>query len=188
LQEIEKGIALSRGHQSGFFPVRQLTRREPKNTQQIRSTVSVHGVWELSARIIKKLTPKRNNKVLWKSRLLTGKVELKAEVVSMYATPRPMATSDWFSLRGSREEHIMASTALTQKLKPSNQLANILGSSQSVSRAEAVKGLWDYVKKHNLQNPKNKREILADDKLRPLFGKEKITMFEVGKIVNANLS
>ena len=82
----------------------------------------------------------------------------------------------------------MATTALTQKLKPSNQLANILGSSQSVSRAEAVKGLWDYVKKHNLQNPKNKREILADDKLRPLFGKEKITMFEVGKIVNANLS
>ena len=81
----------------------------------------------------------------------------------------------------------MASTALTQKLKPSQQLAEILGSSQPISRAEAVKGLWDYFKKHNLQNPKNKREILADDKLRPLFGKDKITMFEVGKIVNANL-
>lgn len=82
----------------------------------------------------------------------------------------------------------MVSTALTQKLKPSEQLAGILGSSQPVSRAEAVKGLWVYFKKHNLQNPKNKREILADDKLRPLFGKDKITMFEVGKIVNANLS
>ena len=82
----------------------------------------------------------------------------------------------------------MASTALTQKLKPSKQLAEILGSSQPVSRAEAVKGLWDYFKKHNLQNPQNKREIIADDKLRPLFGKDKITMFEVGKIVNANLS
>lgn len=82
----------------------------------------------------------------------------------------------------------MASTALTQKLKPSKQLTEILGSSQPITRAEAVKGLWEYFKKHNLQNPKNKREILADDRLRPLFGKEKITMFEVGKIVNANLS
>jgi chromatin remodeling complex protein RSC6 len=82
----------------------------------------------------------------------------------------------------------MASTALTQKLKPSRQLTEILGSSQPISRAEAVKGLWEYFKKHNLQNPKNKREILADERLKPLFGKEKITMFEVGKIVNANLS
>ena len=82
----------------------------------------------------------------------------------------------------------MANTALTKKLKPSSQLAEILGSSQSISRAEAVQGLWKYFKKHNLQNPKNKREIMADDKLRPLFGKDKITMFEVGKIVNSNLS
>ena len=82
----------------------------------------------------------------------------------------------------------MVSTALTQKLKPSQQLADIVGSSQPLSRAEAVKRLWDYFKKHKLQNPKNKREIIADDKLRPLFGKDKITMFEVGKIVNGNLS
>ena len=82
----------------------------------------------------------------------------------------------------------MASTALTQKLRPSKQLTEILGTSQPITRGEAVKALWEYFKKHNLQDPKNKREILADEKLRPLFGKEKITMFEVGKIVNANLS
>ena len=81
----------------------------------------------------------------------------------------------------------MANTALTKKLKPSPKLAEILGSSQSVSRAEAVQGLWKYFKAHKLQNPENKREILADDKLKPLFGKDKITMFEVGKIVNSNL-
>jgi chromatin remodeling complex protein RSC6 len=82
----------------------------------------------------------------------------------------------------------MANSALTKKLKPSQQLAQILGSPEPISRPDAVKGLWDYFKKHNLQNPENKREILADEKLRPLFGKEKITMFEVGKIVNSNLS
>jgi hypothetical protein len=43
LQEIEKGIILGGGNQSGFFPTRQLTRREPQNAKQVRSTVSVHG-------------------------------------------------------------------------------------------------------------------------------------------------
>jgi len=81
----------------------------------------------------------------------------------------------------------MPNRALSQKLKPSKQLAIILGSEKPVSRADAVKGIWDYVKQHNLQNPENRREILADDNLKPLFGKNKITMFEVGKIVNSNL-
>jgi hypothetical protein len=81
----------------------------------------------------------------------------------------------------------MPNAALSQKLKPSKELADVLGRSEPVTRADGVKGLWDYAKKHNLQNPKNRREILADDKLRPLFGKDKISMFEVGKIVNDNL-
>lgn len=82
----------------------------------------------------------------------------------------------------------MANAALSKKLKPSQQLSAILGSSDSISRADTVKGLWDYFKKHNLQNPANKREILANDDLKPLFGKDKITMFEVGKIVNSHLT
>jgi len=81
----------------------------------------------------------------------------------------------------------MANSALNRKLKPSSQLAEVLGSSQPVSRAEAVKGLWDYIKQHDLQNPENRREIMADDNLRPLFGKDKITMFEVGKVLNSHL-
>jgi hypothetical protein len=43
------------------------------------------------------------------------------------------------------------------------------------------RGMWDYIKKHNLQNPSNKREILADEKLEPIFGKKKVTMFEMNK-------
>jgi chromatin remodeling complex protein RSC6 len=77
--------------------------------------------------------------------------------------------------------------ALNQKLRPSPELSKIVGGSQSVTRAEAVKKLWDYVKKNNLQNPENKREILANDDLKPLFGKDKITMFEVGKVINSHL-
>lgn len=81
----------------------------------------------------------------------------------------------------------MPNAALNQKLQPSAKLAEIIGSSEPLTRADAVKRLWDYFKANNLQNPENRREILADDKLKPLFGKAKITMFEVGRIVNDNL-
>jgi upstream activation factor subunit UAF30 len=82
----------------------------------------------------------------------------------------------------------MPNNALNQKLKPSAKLAEIIGTSESVTRAEAVKRLWDYVKSHDLQNPQNRREILADDKLKQVFGKNKISMFEVGRVVNEHLS
>ena len=48
-------------------------------------------------------------------------------------------------------------------------------------QGEVVKTVWDYIKKHELQNPENRREILADDKLEPTFGKKKVTMFEMNK-------
>lgn len=82
----------------------------------------------------------------------------------------------------------MPNAGLNKKMKPSKQLSEVLGKTEPLTRAEAVKGLWDYFKKHDLQNPENRREILADNKLQPLFGKKKITMFEVGKIVNQNLA
>jgi chromatin remodeling complex protein RSC6 len=65
-------------------------------------------------------------------------------------------------------------------LQPSKELAAIVGSSP-LPRGEVVSKMWEYIKKNNLQNPENKREILADDKLKPIFGKPKVTMFEMNK-------
>src|ERR687894_1776630 len=70
--------------------------------------------------------------------------------------------------------------ALMKPLQPSKELAAVVGS-DPLPRGEMVSRLWDYIKKHNLQNPENRREILADDKLRPIFGKDKVTMFEMNK-------
>jgi upstream activation factor subunit UAF30 len=70
--------------------------------------------------------------------------------------------------------------ALQQPLQPSKELAAIVGSNP-LPRGEVVSKMWDYIKKNNLQNPENKREILADDKLEPIFGKKKVTMFEMNK-------
>ena len=76
--------------------------------------------------------------------------------------------------------------ALMKPLQPSKELAEVVGSS-SLPRPEVVKKVWDYIKKNDLQNPQNKREILADDKLEAVFGKKKVTMFEMNKHLAAHL-
>jgi upstream activation factor subunit UAF30 len=70
--------------------------------------------------------------------------------------------------------------ALQQPLKPSEELAAIVGEGE-LARGEAVSKVWAYIKANKLQNPKDGREILADDNLRKVFGKDKVTMFEMNK-------
>jgi upstream activation factor subunit UAF30 len=50
-----------------------------------------------------------------------------------------------------------------------------------------VSKIWEYIRSHDLQNPDNRREILADDKLRRVFGKNKVTMFEMNKHLAGHL-
>lgn len=68
-------------------------------------------------------------------------------------------------------------------LTPSPGLAEVVGS-KPLPRTEIVKKIWDYIKKNNLQDKKNRRMINADGKLKPLFGKDQISMFELAKVVN----
>lgn len=69
----------------------------------------------------------------------------------------------------------------------SSELAEVVGKGP-MPRSEVVKKLWAYIKKHDLQNPKNKRNILADEKLKEIFGKKEVTMFEMTKLVAKHLS
>ena len=77
--------------------------------------------------------------------------------------------------------------ALQKPLQPSKELAALVGS-EPLSRGQVVSKIWDYIRKNNLQNPENKREILADAKLEPVFGKKKVTMFEMNKHLAQHLS
>lgn len=72
-------------------------------------------------------------------------------------------------------------------LKPSGALAAVIGA-EPVARTEVIKKLWDYIKAHGLQDAANKRAINADAKLRPVFGKDQVTMFEIAGIVGKHLS
>lgn len=77
--------------------------------------------------------------------------------------------------------------AFMKPLKPSAELAAVVGS-DPLARSEVVKKMWDYIKANNLQNPANKREIVSDDKLRPIFGQDKVTMFEMNKLLAKHLT
>ena len=77
--------------------------------------------------------------------------------------------------------------ALQQPLTPSEELAAVVGSAP-LPRGEVVSKVWDYIKSHKLQNPENRREILADDTLRKVFGKDKVTMFEMNKHLAQHLT
>jgi upstream activation factor subunit UAF30 len=76
---------------------------------------------------------------------------------------------------------------LSKPLKISEKLATVVGEGP-LSRSEVVSQMWAYIRKHELQNPGNKREILADDKLKAVFGQDKVTMFEMNKLLSAHLS
>lgn len=76
--------------------------------------------------------------------------------------------------------------AFMKPLTPSPDLAAVIGK-EPLPRTEVTKKIWEYIKKHDLQDPANRRNINADDKLRPLFGKEQVSMFELTKLVNAHL-
>jgi upstream activation factor subunit UAF30 len=81
-----------------------------------------------------------------------------------------------------------ATSAFMKPMTISPELALVVGKGP-MPRSEVVKKIWEYIKKHDLQNPKNKRNILADDNLKAVFdGKAEVTMFEMTKLVSKHLS
>ena len=81
-----------------------------------------------------------------------------------------------------------ANSAFMKELDLSEDLQAVVGKGP-MPRSEVVKKLWEYIKKHDLQDPENKRNINADDKLKKVFGgKGTVNMFEMTKLVSKHLS
>lgn len=77
--------------------------------------------------------------------------------------------------------------AFMKPLQPDGALAAIVGNNP-LPRTEVVKKIWVYIKQKGLQDKTNKRNINADDKLRPVFGgKSQVNMFEMTKLISAHL-
>ena len=77
--------------------------------------------------------------------------------------------------------------AFMKAMHPSAALGAVIGSN-AMPRTEVTKKIWAYIKRNGLQDKKNRRNINADDKLRPVFGgKGTVSMFEMTKLVNKHL-
>jgi chromatin remodeling complex protein RSC6 len=76
--------------------------------------------------------------------------------------------------------------AFMKAMTPSSALAAIVGGSP-LPRTEVTKKVWDYIKKNKLQDAVNRRNINADDKLKAVLGKAKVTMFEMTKLISSHL-
>ena len=101
-----------------------------------------------------------------------GKDETKAAEKKVKATDKPAGGA-----RGG----------ITAPVTPSPELAEIVGSAD-LPRSEVVSKVWDYIKKHKLQDEKDRRQINGDDKLSVIFGKKSVSMFEMNKHLSAHLS
>jgi len=81
-----------------------------------------------------------------------------------------------------------SNSAFMKPMNISDELAAVVGKGP-FPRSEVVKKLWEYIKKNNLQDEKNKRNINADDNLKKVFdGKSMVNMFEMTKLVSKHLS
>lgn len=125
----------------------------------------------------KKAAPKKATAKKATAKKATKKVVAKAKKAAPKKAAKPAKK------KSSRKPN----AAFMKPLTPSAALAAVVGSG-SMPRTEVVKKIWDYIRKHNLQNPNNKRNILADDKLQAVFGKKEVTMFELASLVGKHLS
>ena len=80
-----------------------------------------------------------------------------------------------------------ANSAFMRPKTVSAELAAVVGNGP-MPTTEAVKKIWVYIKAHNLQDPADRRTIVADDKLKKVFGKDKVGMMQLGGILAKHLS
>jgi upstream activation factor subunit UAF30 len=127
------------------------------------------------AKTAKKAAKKAVKKVAKKA---APKKKVAAKKVAKKAAPKKKAAKK----KSARKPN----AAFMAPLNASPVLAEVIGS-KPLPRTEIVKKIWEYIKKNKLQDSKNKRNINADSKLRPLFGKDQISMFELAKVVNKHV-
>jgi upstream activation factor subunit UAF30 len=110
------------------------------------------------------------------------KAPAKAKKGAKKASPKKAAKKASPKKKSARKPN----AAFMAPLTPSGSLAEVIGA-KARPRTEVVKNIWEYIKKNNLQDKKNRRMINADGKLKPIFGKDQISMFELAKVLNKHV-
>ncbi len=109
----------------------------------------------------------------------------KAAPATKTAAPAKKATAATKAAAPAKKR--TPNAAFMKAMTPSAQLAAIIGATP-VPRTEVTKKVWEYIKQHKLQDPAKKTMINADAKLKVIFDKPQVSMFEMTKLINAHLS
>lgn len=130
---------------------------------------------------VKKTTTKKTTAKKTTAKKTTAKKTTAKKTVAKKAAPKKKAAP------AKKKTARKPNAAFMKPMTPDEALAAVVGK-KAIPRTEITKKLWEYIKKNNLQNPANKREIMADDKLKPIFGgKKKVNMFEMTKLVSGHM-
>ncbi len=141
----------------------------------------------MAKKATKKAAPKKTTaKKAAPAKKATAKKAAPAKKATAKAAPAKKATAKKAAAPKKAKTARKPNAAFMQAFTPSADLAAVIGAA-AAARTEVVKKLWAYIKKHNLQNPKNKRNILADEKLAKVFGKKEVTMFELASLIGKHL-
>lgn len=110
--------------------------------------------------------------------MVASRAQQRSRTVMSTAMKTAAAAAESTKKEGKKGGGLMIAAPVSPELK------KFVGVSE-ISRAEAVKKIWEHIKANNLQNPANKREIRCDEKLKSIFGrKENVTMFEISKLIS----
>lgn len=125
---------------------------------------------------------------IWRTYMATAKTPAVKKVAVKKVAAKAPAVKKVAAVKPAVKKVARTPNAAFMKaLTPSPVLAAVIGAAP-LPRTEVTKKIWEYIKKHDLQDPANRRNINADDKLKPLFGKPQVSMFELTKIVSVHLS
>ncbi len=115
-----------------------------------------------------------------------GKTPTTDALIKAAGKKAPAKTAKATKVKAEKVAKAKAPRKVTAGFLPSSELANVIGA-EAVARTEVIKKLWDYIKANGLQDATNKRAINADAKLKPVFGKDQVTMFELAGIAGKHL-
>ena len=115
-----------------------------------------------------------------------GKTPTTNALIKAAGKKAPAKTTKAAKAKAEKVAKPKAPRKVTAGFLPSNELAAVIGP-EAVARTEVIKKIWDYIKANGLQDATNKRAINADAKLKPVFGKDQVTMFELAGIAGKHL-
>jgi DNA topoisomerase-3 len=115
-----------------------------------------------------------------------GKTPTTNALIKAAGKKIPAKTTKAAKAKAEKAAKPKAPRKVTAGFLPSAELAAVIGN-EAVARTEVIKKIWDYIKANGLQDATNKRAINADAKLKPVFGKAQVTMFELAGIAGKHL-